>query len=95
MVSAVASIDVRYVCMLIVTVGGWVHRLAALVGRLATSAKPYKRKIKEDEFEEKKERRRVSQTIVGCGCVQVQKIIDVDCQLPTAIRLAIQQATTK
>ena len=50
MVFAVASIDVRYVCMktmgLIMAVGGWVHRLAALVGRLATSAKPYKRKIK-------------------------------------------------
>ena len=37
---------------LIMTVGGWVHRLAALVGRLATSAKAYKRKIKEDDFEE-------------------------------------------
>ena len=53
---AVASIDVRYVRMktmgLIMTVGGWLHRLAALVGRLATSAKPYKRKIKEDDLEE-------------------------------------------
>ena len=58
MVLAVASIDVRYVCMkttgLIMTVGGWMYRLAALVGRLATSAKAYKRKIKEDDFEEKR-----------------------------------------
>ena len=58
MVFAVASIDVRYVCMkmmsLIMTVGGWMHRLAALVGRLATSVKPYKRKIKEDDFEERR-----------------------------------------
>ena len=55
---------------LIMTVGGWVHRLAALVGRLATSAKAYKRKFKEDDFEEKKERRGACacvETIVGCG----------------------------
>ena len=68
MVFAVASIDVRYVCMktmgLIMAVGGWMHRLAALVGRLATSAKQYKRKIKEDDFEEKKELRG------ACACVE-------------------------
>ena len=65
MALGVASTDVRYVCMktmgLIMTVGGWVHRLVALVGRLATSAKPYKRKIK---LEEKKKGRG------ACACVE-------------------------
>ena len=71
------------------TVSGWWHRRAALVGQLATSAKPYKRKMKNDGSEEKKEHRCAcdcacacierARVIVGRGCGQVQKTSNTNC----------------